>query len=65
MREIVSKAVVTDSEVHKADEDSVVRLVGAIEYEVDEQSEVDYDEVSEIEEADELDKDCVVCQANE
>ena len=39
------KAVVSDSEVHKADEISEVRLVGEIDDELDEVSEVDYDEV--------------------
>ena len=47
------KAVVSDSEVHKADQVSEVRLVGEIDDELDEMSEVDYDEVSEVEEADE------------
>ena len=44
------KAVVSDSEVHKGDEVSEVRLVGAIDDELD---EVDYYEVSEVGEADE------------
>ena len=47
------KAVVSDSEVHNADEVSEVRLAGAVNYELDEVSEVDYEEVSEICEADE------------
>ena len=59
------KAVVSDSEVYEADEVSVVRLVGEIEYVLDELTEVDYDEVSEGGEADELDEDCEVRQANE
>ena len=42
-----------DSEVHKADEVSEVRLVGEIDDELDEASEVDYDEVCEVGEADE------------
>ena len=41
-------AVVSDSEVHKADEVSEVRLVGEFHDELDEVSEVDYDEVSEV-----------------
>ena len=47
------KAVVHDSEVHKADEVSQVRPLWEIDDELDEVSEVDYDEVSEVEEADE------------
>ena len=47
------KAVVSDSEVHKADEVSEVRLVGEIDDELDEVSEVDYEEVSEVGKADE------------
>ena len=46
-------AVVSDGEVHKADEVSEVRLVGEIDDELDEVREVDYDEVSEAREADE------------
>ena len=46
------KAVVSDSEVHKADEVSEVRLVGEIDDELDEMSEVDYD-ICEVGEADE------------
>ena len=42
------KAVVSDSEVHKADEISEVRLVGEIDDELDEVSEVNYDEVCEV-----------------
>ena len=42
--------VVCDGEVHKADEVSEVRLVGEID---DKVSEVDYDEVCEVGEADE------------
>ena len=41
---------VSDSEVHKVDKVSEVRLVGEID---DEVSEVDYDEVCEVREADE------------
>ena len=41
------KAVVSDSEVHKADEVSEVRLVGEIDDELD---EVDYDVVGEADE---------------
>ena len=44
------KAVVSDSQVHKADEVSEVRLVAEID---DEVSEVDYDEVCEVGKADE------------
>ena len=44
------KAVVSGSEVHKADEVSEVRLVGEIDDELD---EVDYDEVCEVGEAEE------------
>ena len=47
------KALVSDSEVHKADEVSEVKLVGEIDDEMDEVSEVDYDEVCEVGEADE------------
>ena len=47
------KGVVIDSEVHKADEVSGVRLVGEINNALDEVSEVDYDEVCEFGEADE------------
>ena len=47
------KAVVSDSEVHKADEVSEVRLVGEIDDELHEVSEFDYDEVWEVGEADE------------
>ena len=46
------KAVVSDGEVHKPDEVSEVRLVGEIDDELDEVSEVDYDEVCEVGEAD-------------
>ena len=46
------KAVVSDSEVHKADEVSEVGLVGEIDDELDEVSEVDYN-VSEVGQADE------------
>ena len=42
------EAVVSDSEVHKADDVSEVRLVGEIDDKLDEVSEVDYDEVSEV-----------------
>ena len=42
------EAVVSDSEVHKADEVTKVILVGEIDDELDEVSEVDYDEVSEV-----------------
>ena len=44
---------VSDSEVHQADDVSELRLVGEIDDEVDEVSEVDYDEVCEVGEADE------------
>ena len=44
------KAVVSDSEVHKADEVSEVKLVGEIDDELD---EVDYEEVCNIRDADE------------
>ena len=47
------KAVVSDSEVHKADEVCEVRLVGEIDDELDEVSEVDFDGVGEVGEADE------------
>ena len=51
------KAVVSDSEVHEADEVSEVRLVGEVDDELDEVDdeldEVDYDEVCEVGEADE------------
>ena len=43
---------VSDSEVHKADQVSEVRLVGEIDDELDAVSEVDYDEVCEVGEAD-------------
>ena len=46
------EAVGSDSEVHKAAEVCVVRLVGETDHELDEVSEVDYDEVSEVREAD-------------
>ena len=46
------EAVVSDSEVHKANEVSEVRLVGEID-ELDEVSEVDNNDVSEVGEADE------------
>ena len=42
------KAVVSDSEVHKADEDSEVRFVGEIDDELDEVRQVHYDEVCEV-----------------
>ena len=42
-----------DSECHMADEVSEVRLVGEIDDELDEVSDVDYDEVCEVGEADE------------
>ena len=47
------KAVVCDSEVHKADEVSEVRLVGEVDHELDEVSDVDYEEISKVREADE------------
>ena len=47
------KAVVSDSEVYKADEVSEVRLMGEIDDELNEVSEVDYDEVCEVGEVDE------------
>ena len=47
------KAVVGDSEVHKGDEVTEVRLEWEIDDELGEVSEVDYDEVSEVREADE------------
>ena len=47
------EAVVSDSEVHKTDEVSEVRLVGEIDDTLHEVSEVDYDEVSGVGEADE------------
>ena len=59
------KAVVSDSEVHMANDASLARLARDIEYELDELSEVDYHEVSEVSEADELDKDYEFCQADE
>ena len=43
------KAVVSDRELHKADE----------------VSEVDYEEVCDVGEADELDEDCEACQADD
>ena len=43
--------IFSDSEVHKADEVSEVRLVGGIDDGMDEVSEVDYYEVCEIGEA--------------
>ena len=46
------KAVVSDSEVHKADEISEVRLVGEIDDSLDKVSEVDYDVVCKVVEAD-------------
>ena len=46
-------AVVSDSEVHKADEVSVVRLLGEIDDELDEVSEVDYVEAFQVREPDE------------
>ena len=50
-----SQGCCSDSEVPKADEVSEVRLVGEIDDELDEWSEVDYDEViSEVREADQL-----------
>ena len=48
-----NEAVVRDSEVHMADEVCEVRLVGEIVDELNEVGEVDYDEVSEVGEADE------------
>ena len=62
------KAVVSDSEVHKADEVSKVRLAGEIDDELDGVSEVNYDEVVRSERLmseDELDEDCDVCQADD
>ena len=47
------KAIVSDSEVDKAAEVSEVRLVGEIDDSLVEVSEVDYDEVCEVVEADE------------
>ena len=47
------KAVVSDNELHKADDVSEVRLVGEIYDDLDEVSEVDYDEFCEAGEADE------------
>ena len=47
------KAVVSDSEVHTADEVSEVILVGEIDDELDVVSQVHYDEVCEVGEADE------------
>ena len=54
---------VSDSEVHKADDVSEVRLVREIDDEWDEVSEFNYDEVCELGKAesdDELDEDCKV-----
>ena len=45
MRDSECHKTVSDSEVHKADEVSDVRLVGKIDDEQDEVNEVDYDEV--------------------
>ena len=39
--------------MHKADEVSKVRLVGEVDNELDEVSEVDYEEVSDVRKADE------------
>ena len=47
------KAVVSDSEMHMADEVSEVRFVGEIGEELVEVSEIDCDEVCEVGEADE------------
>ena len=47
------KAAVSDSEVHKDDKVSEVRLVGEIDDEQDDVSEVDYDEICEVGDADE------------
>ena len=44
---------VSDCKIHKADEVSEVRLVGEVDDEQHEVSEVDYDEVSEVREAEE------------
>ena len=44
------RVVVSDKKVHKADEVSKVRLMGEIDDELDQWSEVDYDEVSEVRE---------------
>ena len=41
-------AVVSNSEIHKADEVSEVRLMGETDDELDEVSQVDYDEVCEV-----------------
>ena len=49
----MSQGSCSDSEVHTADEVSEVRLVGESDHELDEVSEVDYDEVCEVGEADE------------
>ena len=46
-------AVVSNSETHKADEVSEVRLMGETDDELDEVSQVDYDEVCEVWVADE------------
>ena len=46
-------AVVSENEVHKGDDASEVRLVGEINDELDEVSELDYDEVCEVGEDDE------------
>ena len=48
-----NKGVVSDSEVHKAEQVNEVRIVGEIDDELDVVSEVDYDEVCEVGEADE------------
>ena len=42
------KAIVSDTEMHKADEVSKVRLVGEIDDELDEASEVEHNEVCEV-----------------
>ena len=47
------KADVSDSEVHKDDKVSEVRLVGEIDEEQDDVSEADYDEICEVGDADE------------
>ena len=53
MRDSACHKAVSGSEVHQTDDVSELRLVGEIDDEVDEVSEVDYDEVCEVGEADE------------
>ena len=59
------QAVVSDSEVHKADEVNELAFVGEIDDEPDEVSEVDNDELDEVSEVGEIDEPDEVCEAGQ